>query len=100
MKFKPLPELNRAIEAIEAARKTVFLKKIGMTVKHDGVCGHVTPIGMVIDDGGQQNVDFLVEDETWAAYTRGEITFDALCVVGVDVKFDEDRDGWLMEVVK
>jgi len=27
MKFKPLPELNRAIEAIEAARKTVFLKK-------------------------------------------------------------------------
>ncbi len=98
MKFKPLPELNRAIEAIEAARKTVFLKKIGMTVHHDGVCGYVTPLGMVVDDGGQQNVDFLVEDETWAAYTRGELTFDALCDRGIDVQFDDQRDGWTMEV--
>lgn len=104
--LRAVPELKEAIEKLDAAARAtvktekVFLKKVGMTVKHDGVCGYVTPIGMVIDDGGQQNVDFLVEDETWAAYTRGEVTFDALCVVGIDVKFDAERDGWTMEVVK
>ena len=42
--------------------------------------------------------DFLVEDETWAAYTRGELTIDALCEQGINVKFDDQRDGWTMEV--
>lgn len=97
MKFKPLPELNRAIEAIEAARKTVFLKKVGMTVNYDGVCGHVTPLGIVIASTLRF---FLVEDETWDAWVRGDVTFDALCVVGVTVKYDENRDGWTMEAVK
>jgi len=101
--LRAVPELKQAIEKLDAAARAsvktekVFLKKVGMTVNHDGVCGHVTPLGIVIASTLRF---FLVEDETWDAWVRGDVTFDALCVVGIDVKFDEDRDGWTIEVVK
>lgn len=90
--------ISTELTLTKGARKAVFLKKASMTVEYDGACGYVTPLGLVIDDGGQQNVDFLVSDEAWAAYARGEITFDGLCDRGIDVEYDGSRDGWTMEV--
>jgi hypothetical protein len=101
--LRAVPELKKAIEELDvAARATVktekvLLKKVGMTVHHDGVRADSTPLGLVIASTLRF---FLVKDETWAAWVRGDVTFDALCVVGVTVQYDEDRDGWTMEVVK